>query len=88
MTDKVFLERKKGAEDSEVLWLEKGKKVWFWDPNSFRPDPRDFLKVGSMYKSNIRCDTENLPSGEIINFPRLITVFEPAKSDFEFVNVR
>jgi hypothetical protein len=74
----------------DILWLlppisDKKTKPIFWDSESFRPNLRKKLKNNLEYKSSILFDKENLPNGDIIYFPRKITVLSTNKI---FVTIR
>lgn len=55
-----------------------------WDLTSFRPDPRNFLKKGTLYKGTITFSKENLCDGTEILIPREIKVGKNKK----FNNIR
>ena len=52
---------------------KKGEQV-SWDITSFRPDPREFLKKGTLYKGTITFSKENLCDGTEILIPREIKI--------------
>jgi hypothetical protein len=70
-----------------VVWVETPNVRIFWDAGAFRPDPRDELKTGRTYKASIVFDTENLPSGAIVEFPRTFTI-SSKKTKKTFTNIR
>ena len=69
-----------------VLWLEskKSNKI-FWDIYSFRPDIKEEMEEGIIYKGRITFDEENLGNGEVVVFPRSISIGPDRKI---FVNIR
>ncbi len=52
---------------------KKGEQT-SWDITSFRPDPRDFLKKGTLYKGTLTFSKENLCDGTEILIPRMIRI--------------
>ena len=64
--------------------LSKKGEQTSWDTTSFRPDPRNFLKKGTLYKGTITFSKENLCDGTEILIPREIKVGKNKK----FNNIR
>ncbi len=55
-----------------------------WDITSFRPDPRDSMKKGTLYKGTVTFSKENLCDGTEILIPREIRMGKNKK----FNNIR
>jgi hypothetical protein len=55
-----------------------------WDITAFRPDPRNFLKKGTVYKGTVIFSKENLCDGTEILIPREIRIGK----DRKFYNIR
>ena len=64
--------------------LPKKNEQRSWDISAFRPDPRDFLKKGTLYKGTITFSKENLCDGTEILIPREIRIDKNKK----FNNIR
>lgn len=72
-----------------AMWLKSPKGIqMFWDIGSFRPDPRYFLKSRQKYTAGIQFDQENLLEGNLITFPRILTVMIGKSKKEIFINVR
>jgi hypothetical protein len=62
-----------------ILWLlpsvnDKKTNPIFWDSEAFRPSLQENIKDNVKYKAYILFDKENLLNGDIIYFPRNITI--------------
>jgi len=68
--------------DGSVLWI--GKNI-FWDTGSFRPDMKLYLKDKKPYKAIINFDQENLQNGDIVSYPKKLTV---ESNNNIFINIR
>jgi hypothetical protein len=64
--------------------LPKKNEQKSWDITAFRPDPRDSLKKGTLYKGSITFSKENLYDGTEILIPREIRIGRNKK----FNNIR
>lgn len=68
-------------DDRDTLWI--GDK--FWDSGAFRPDLKLFLKNGVKYNAKIKFNKENLQTGDVVTYPKKITISNPLKN---FINIR
>jgi len=66
-----------------IMWVEVNDAKVFWDAGAFRPDPREELTRNKNHRATIIYDTENLPSGALVEFPREVIVNKK-----RFTNVR
>lgn len=66
--------QRKGSRKSEKLW----------DMNSFRPDPRSYLKKNTLYNGVIDFSIENLEDGSEIMIPQKIRL----NNGYRFINIR
>jgi len=75
-----------GGEPVYALTYKLSKKgeQKSWDITTFRPDPREFLKKGTLYKGNVIFSKENLYDGTEILIPREIRIGKNKK----FNNIR
>ncbi len=58
-----------------------------WDLGAFRPDLREYMKIGRVYTASVHTVIENLFSGIEVQFPREIKV-DIDGSSLKFINMR
>lgn len=76
------------AETKCIIFLDDNGILWinniFWDSGAFRPDFKLFLKSGVKYNAKIKYARENLQSGNIIVYPKKISL----DASRIFINIR
>lgn len=60
--------------DEKAIYLETSDEKIFWDVETFRPDPRDELKMNKIYSGKVNFSIENFFSGEEIKVPQKIKI--------------
>jgi hypothetical protein len=67
-----------------VVWIDN----MFWDIGAFRPNLKEYLSLNKKYRADINFEEENLQDGNIIKYPKKISVKNISGSEKYFINIR